>query len=110
MDQLRENGWEKETHTSDEINEEEIRKVFSIVDRDSSGFLSKKEAKRACKLIADKFGVTEVDILCLDNVMSVMCCHLKVESWLSELDIDGDGQLSYAEFKMSIAGNLLIDI
>lgn len=35
---------------------------------------------------------------------------MKVESWLSELDIDGDGQLSYAEFKMSIAGNLLIDI
>ena len=67
MDQLRENGWEKETHTSDEINEEEIRKVFSIVDRDSSGFLSKKEAKRACKLIADKFGVTEVDILCIIN-------------------------------------------
>lgn len=108
MDQLRENGWEKETHTSDEINEEEIRKVFSIVDRDSSGFLSKKEAKRACKLIADKFGVTEVDILI--SIMSVRCCQLKVESWLSELDIDGDGQLSYAEFKMSIAGNLLIDI
>ena len=60
MDQLKENGWEKETHTSDEINEEEIKKVFSIVDRDSSGFLSKKEAKRACKLIADKFGVEEV--------------------------------------------------
>ena len=42
-------------------------------------------------------------------IMSVRCV-VKVESWLSELDIDGDGQLSYAEFKMSIAGNLLIDI
>ena len=67
MDQLKENGWEKETHTSDEINEEEIRKVFSIVDRDSSGFLSKKEAKRACKLIADKFGVEEVKPDIIDN-------------------------------------------
>ena len=34
----------------------------------------------------------------------------KVESWLAHVDVDGDGQLSYAEFKMSIAGNLLIDI
>jgi hypothetical protein len=36
------------------------RKVFDIVDRDRSGFLSKREAKRACKLIAEKFGVSEV--------------------------------------------------
>ena len=35
---------------------------------------------------------------------------LKVESWLADVDVDGDGQLSYAEFKMSLAGNLLIDI
>ena len=35
---------------------------------------------------------------------------LQVESWLSDVDVDGDGQLSYAEFKMSLAGNLLIDI
>jgi hypothetical protein len=33
-----------------------------------------------------------------------------VEKWLSEQDVDGDGMLSYAEFKLSIAGNLLIDI
>jgi hypothetical protein len=37
------------------------RKVFDIVDRDRSGFLSKREAKRACKLIAEKFGVSEVN-------------------------------------------------
>ena len=36
------------------------RKVFDIVDRDRSGFLSKREAKRACKLIGEKFGVAEV--------------------------------------------------
>ena len=76
MDQLKESGWEKETHTSDEINEEEIRKVFSIVDRDSSGFLSKKEAKRACKLIGDKFGVTEVNsdlwaMRCIQNLLTI---------------------------------------
>ena len=37
-------------------------------------------------------------------------CLPKVETWLSDVDVDGDGQLSYAEFKMSLAGNLLIDI
>jgi Ca2+-binding EF-hand superfamily protein len=34
----------------------------------------------------------------------------QVEKWLSEQDVDGDGMLSYAEFKLSIAGNLLIDV
>ena len=29
---------------------------------------------------------------------------------MADVDVDGDGQLSYAEFKMSLAGNLLIDI
>ena len=62
MSQLKMNGWEKETHNADEINEDEIQKVFMIVDRDSSGFLSKKEAKRACKLIGEKFGIDEVNI------------------------------------------------
>ena len=35
---------------------------------------------------------------------------VQVEAWLSEQDVDGDGMLSYAEFKMSICGNLLLDI
>ena len=108
MDQLKENGWVKEKHTSDEINEEEIRKVFSIVDRDGSGFLSKKEARRAGRLIADRFGVTEVLPTIIIRVAIID--NLEVESWISDLDVDGDGQLSYAEFKLSIAGNLLIDI
>ena len=30
------------------------------MDRDKSGSLSKREAKRACKLIAEKFGIKEV--------------------------------------------------
>ena len=52
----------KETHSADDINEDEIRKVFTIVDRDGSGFLSRKEAKRACKLIGEKFGISEVGL------------------------------------------------
>ena len=60
MNQLKKNGWEKETHSADEITEDEIQKGFMIVDRDASGFLSRKEAKRACKLIGEKFGIDEV--------------------------------------------------
>ena len=92
MNTLKENGWVRETHTAEEINEEEIKKVFSTVDKDGSGFLSRREARRACKLIGEKFGIDQV------------------ESWISDVDVDGDGQLSYAEFKMSVAGNILIDV
>ena len=89
---MKENGWVRETHTAEEISEEEIRKIFTTVDKDGSGFLSRREARRACKLIGEKFGIGEV------------------ESWISDVDIDGDGQLSYAEFKMSVVGNILIDV
>ena len=51
MGQLKKKGWVKDTKKADEISEEEIRKVFDIVDKDKSGSLSKREAKRACKLI-----------------------------------------------------------
>ncbi len=39
-----------------------FRRVFDIVDRDKSGSLSKREAKRACNLIAEKFGIKEVSL------------------------------------------------
>ena len=60
MRRMNEKGWVKETKAADQISEEEIRKVFDIVDKDKSGSLSRREAKRACKLIAEKFGITEV--------------------------------------------------
>ena len=60
MVQLKDRGWVKETKTAEEINEDEIKKVFQIVDKDKSGYLSKREAKRACKLIGEKFGITQV--------------------------------------------------
>ena len=60
MGQLKEKGWVKETKNADEINEDEVKKIFEIVDKDKSGSLSKREAKRACKLIGEKFGITQV--------------------------------------------------
>ena len=70
--------------------------------------MSKREAKRACKLIGEKFGITEVNLCRLTYEGQTLV--VKVESWLAGVDVDGDGQLSYAEFKMSLAGNLLIDV
>ena len=84
--------------------------MFAIVDKDGSGYLSRREAKRACKLIGEKFGIMEVKWRSTKVKMIVTMTCAKVESWLAHVDVDGDGQLSYAEFKMSIAGNLLIDI
>ena len=73
--------------------------------------MSRREAKRACKLIGEKFGITEVNLGIMSVRKIMQPQHiLKVESWLADVDVDGDGQLSYAEFKMSLAGNLLIDI
>ena len=71
--------------------------------------MSKREAKRACKLIGEKFGITEVNFGIFEGERA-LALIVKVESWLADVDVDGDGQLSYAEFKMSLAGNLLIDI
>ena len=64
MGKLKDKGWVKETKEADQISEEEIRKVFDIVDRDKSGSLSKREAKRACKLIGEKFGIIQVRWRC----------------------------------------------
>ena len=52
MNKLKENGWVREQHSAEDVNEDEIKKIFSIVDRDGSGFLSKREARRACKGMA----------------------------------------------------------
>ena len=81
MGQLKKKGWVKETKKADEISEEEIRKVFDIVDKDKSGSLSKREAKRACKLIGEKFGTTEVRF---------MQCFFSVELiiWYSVFDLN----------------------
>ena len=67
MSKLKDNGWVKETHSADEINEDEIKKVFAIVDKDGSGFLSRREAKRACKLFGEKFGISEAFLISCDE-------------------------------------------
>ena len=81
MGQLKKRGWVKETKKADEISEEEIRKVFDIVDKDKSGSLSRREAKRACKLIGEKFGITEVRHMICDvssqQILKCFCLRLR---------------------------------
>ena len=51
-----------------------------------------QEAKKACKLIRDRFGIEDL------------------EEWLNKVDVDHDGEVSYEEFKFSLAGNLMIEL
>ena len=55
------------------------RKVFSIVDKDGSGYLSRREAKRACKLIGEKFGIMEVGLETL-TIFSFSCSRSRAGS------------------------------
>merc|ERR1712062_16916 len=89
MSQVTSNGWQKCAGTSDGAQEEEIKALFDMIDKDKSGSLSEREAKKACKLIEDRFGVDEV------------------EEWLEKTDYNRDGSVSWEEFKFSIAGNMI---
>jgi len=90
MVEIEDAGWRQVTKTEDKsaIKEEEVRTLFNMIDKDRSGSLSKREAKKAAKLIKDRFGIEEVD------------------AWISEVDFNGDGVLSYEEFKMCFAENM----
>merc|ERR1712096_421830 len=83
------NGWTKCDHKKEEgLKDAEIKALFDMIDKDHSGSLTKREAKKACKLIRDRFGIEDL------------------EEWLNKVDVDHDGEVSYEEFKFSLAGNL----
>jgi len=86
MKKITESGWKKSD--GENIKEEDIRALFDMIDTDRSGSLSKREAKKAAKLIRDRFGFDEI------------------EDWIEKVDYDNDGILTYEEFKFSLAGNI----
>jgi len=90
LKQIQGAGWKQCEPPEDRssIKEEEVRALFNMIDKDGSGELTKRETKKAAKLIKDRFGIEEV------------------EEWLSEVDFDGDGVLSYEEFKMCFMANV----
>ena len=69
-----------------------------------------QEAKKACKLIKDRFGITEASKLTLnvsfEEIDLILANSTQVDEWIKDVDYDGDGQLSFEEFKFSLAGNL----
>ena len=50
-----------------------------------------QEARRAAKLIRDRFGFDEI------------------EDWIEKVDYDNDGVVTYEEFKYSLAGNVTMN-
>ena len=67
----------KERKKEEEFNEEELRDVFKVFDKDSSGFISASELKE----VSSKLGrnLTDED----------------VKEMMKETDLDEDGKISY---------------
>ena len=67
----------KERKKEEEFNEEELRDVFKVFDKDNSGFISASELKE----VSSKLGrnLTEED----------------VKEMMKETDLDEDGKISY---------------
>ena len=81
-------------NTSERISEDEVKKIFFSIDRDQSGEITQKEAMRACRRtsVMGKLGVEDV------------------EEWLKLTDKNGDGTISYDEFKFAFVGTNMIDL
>merc|ERR1712002_1253445 len=90
LGQLTEKGWNK-LSSQEEVKEVEVRALFNLIDKDSSGELSLEEARKACKLIQARFNISEVD------------------DWMSQVDSNQDGKLSYDEFKKSLDGKIAVN-
>jgi len=78
-----------------EVSEDELTRLFREVDADSDGYISHKEAKRAYRKLC--------------KALNRECSKEVIERWLEEADFDHDGRISIEEFKLSIAGNKLVD-
>ena len=67
-------------------SEEELREAFKVFDKDGNGFISAAELRHVMTNLGEKLSDAEVDEM------------------IREADVDGDGQINYAEFvKMMVA-------
>merc|ERR1712050_167206 len=93
MAELEDAGWKKAADKkAEEVTEVDIKSIFKLVDMDDSGTVSRTEARMATKLLQKRFGIKNV------------------KDWMKDNDTDGDGRLSYAEFKKSLKQILNIQL
>lgn len=86
--------------TGKQIFREEIRKLFTKFDVDKSGYLSGNELKKLVKAMFAKYLKKAKDEKTMFN-LSMMINNLSNEI-IDELDIDGEKNLSWGEFKYFI--------
>lgn len=71
----------KEAATEDEFTEAEIQAAFNYIDLDNNNFVGAKEIKHI--------------LICMGEIIT----DEEVDMMISMVDVDGDGQVSYMEFK-----------
>lgn len=67
--------------------EKELRDAFRVFDTDNSGSIDKKELKRLMKKLGQALSEAELDAM------------------MDEVDTNGDGEISFEEFKELMVGN-----
>ncbi|XP_023329126.1 parvalbumin alpha [Eurytemora carolleeae] len=82
-------GWSKFENDKNEstISDLDMRGIFKMVDVDKSGTISRTELKMACKYLGKRYGINDAGTW---------------QGLMRAADSDGDGKLSYAEFKQII--------
>jgi len=66
--------------------EKELRDAFAVFDTDNSGAIDRKELKRLMKKLGQNLSEAELDAM------------------MDEVDINGDGEISFEEFKELMSG------
>merc|ERR1719312_2159560 len=88
MDEIKAAGWTMFKPVQGQaIAEEDLKKVFKMVDMDGSGAISQLELKMAVKYLGKRYGITDA------------------KTWrnaMKEADNNKDGKLTYLEFKDAI--------
>merc|ERR1712106_554459 len=88
MDEIKDAGWTRfKPVKGQKINEDDLKKVFKMVDMDGSGAISQLELKMAVKYLGKRYGISDL------------------KTWraaMKEADNNKDGKLSYLEFQDAI--------
>ena len=89
--------------------EEELRDAFNIFDADGSGFIDRNEVRLLMKKLAQdltdegEYNIVLYVIYCnlciFDTHVLFIRYKTEIDSIMEEADVDGDGEISWEEFK-----------